>query len=82
MSLCPSFFSMVAYKANSCLSIAFWNDHWDLGIVKVKFPQLHSFARRKNCYLSQFLAWDEGRSFFLPLSSTTYGQLLQLKDEL
>jgi hypothetical protein len=82
MSLCPSFFSMAACKANSGLSVAFWNDHWDLGIVKVQFPQLHSFARRKNCSLNQFLAWDESRSFFLPLSSTAYDQLLQLRDKL
>jgi hypothetical protein len=82
MSFCPSFFSMATCKANSGLSVAFWNDHSDLGIMKVKFPQLHSFARRKNCSLNQFLAWDESRSLFLPLSSTAYDQLLQLKVEL
>jgi hypothetical protein len=73
---------MATCKANSGLSVAFWNDHSDLGIMKVKFPQLHSFARRKNCSLNQFLAWDESRSLFLPLSSTAYDQLLQLKVEL
>lgn len=64
MSLVPKFHSMASCKANSGIFFAFWNDQWDLAVVKLKFPQLHSFARKKNYSLNQFLVWDESMSLF------------------
>jgi hypothetical protein len=58
MSLATSFFLITKCKANRQIFVAFWSDHWDLGVVKVKFPQLHSFPRKKRCSVSQFLTWD------------------------
>jgi hypothetical protein len=46
-----------------------------LGILKIKYPQLHSFAKKKNSSVQQFLIWDDSRSFFLPLSDVAYNHL-------
>jgi hypothetical protein len=59
MSLSPKFFLITRCKVNDGISVAFWNDHSDLGVIKVKYPQLHSFDRKKVCFVSQFLAWDD-----------------------
>jgi hypothetical protein len=79
MSLAPNFLLMTRCKVNSGLTISFWNENWDLGVLKVSYPQLFSFAKKMTCSVSQFLSWEYGRSFFLPFSQTALGQFLELK---
>jgi hypothetical protein len=81
MSLAPSFLSMASCSFHNGTSISFRNDKWDLGVTKLRFPQLF-FARKKVCSVKQFLTWEDNRSFFLPLSQIASAQLFQLKNEI
>jgi hypothetical protein len=54
--------------------MAFWNDLWDVVVLKWKYPELSSF-RKKSLSVQQFLNWDPGRSFFMPLSQQAHGKL-------
>jgi hypothetical protein len=38
MSLAPSFLMMATYKFRNGTTISFWNDQWDLGVIKSRFP--------------------------------------------
>jgi hypothetical protein len=58
-TLCPPLFlQMARCKVNNGLSASFWNDHWNLGILKDLYPQLFSFDKKKCCSVNQFLSWD------------------------
>jgi hypothetical protein len=82
MSLAPSFLMIATCNFRNGTTISFWNDQWDLGVIKSRFPQLFSFARKKVCSVKQFLTWEDNRSFFLPLSQIAFAQLNQLKNEI
>jgi hypothetical protein len=43
------------------------------------YPQLFSFSKKMTCLVSQFFAWDDSRSFFLPLSHIAFEQYTKLK---
>jgi hypothetical protein len=78
MSLASLFLQMARCKVNNGLSVSFWTDHWNLGIIKDLYPQLFSFARKKKCSVNQFLSWDASRSFFLSLSQVAFEQFNDL----
>jgi hypothetical protein len=82
MSLAPKFLQMTKCSVKSGISVSFWHDPWDLGILKDIYPQFFSFSRNKSCSMLQFLSWDESRAFFLPLSQIAFDQLCALKEML
>jgi hypothetical protein len=79
ISFAPNFLLMTRCRVNNGLSVSSWNDHWDLGVVNALYTQLVSFARKKGCSVSQFLAWEDSRHFFLALPQTFY-QFTELKE--
>jgi hypothetical protein len=68
MSLAPKFLHMAKCIVRSGSSVSFWNDPWDLGILKDLYPQLFFFLGTNPAWCCSFLSWDESRAFFLPLS--------------
>jgi hypothetical protein len=72
----------LTYSFRNGTTISFWNDQRDLGVIKSRFPQLFSFARKKICLVKQFHSWEDNRSFSLPLSQFASAQLIQLKNEI
>jgi hypothetical protein len=81
MALVPSFLLMMRCKVNCGFSVSFWNDYWDVGIVKTLYPQLFSFARYKNALLANSF---HGKLVgpFLPLSHISFEQFKWLKNSI
>lgn len=63
-------------------TVSFWNDLWDIGVPKWRFQQPFSFTRKKTLSVHQFLEWDLGRIFRLPLSQQASSQLVQIREEI
>lgn len=59
-------------------TVTLWNDSWDLGNLKVQFPQLCSFAKNGNIFVAKFHAQDAHQNFFTPLSEIASEQLQTL----
>lgn len=59
-----------------------WSDLWDIGVPKWRFQQLYSFTRKSSLSLQQFLGWEVGRVFSLPLSQQASSQLLDVRAEI
>lgn len=52
-----------------------WNDRWTDNLLKDKFLELFSFARKPKCSIKFFLEKEVSNIFFLPLSSQASIQL-------
>jgi hypothetical protein len=62
-------------------SVMLWRDKWSNELLKDKFPELFSFARKPKCSIRFFLEKDPSTVFFYPLSpqaSIQLGNLLSL----
>lgn len=66
-------------SVNNGLTVMFWKDLWDLGVLQWRFPQLFSFARLKNISCRDFLSKDPATQFWLPMSQEAAAQLVQLQ---
>jgi hypothetical protein len=58
----------------------FGNDSWDLGVLKWKYPQLFSFAKKQSISLLKFLSQDVYANFFTQLSDEAAAQWNELAD--
>jgi hypothetical protein len=60
-------------------TILFWQDLWNGQVLKLTYPQLHSFAKNDKVSLKTILQLDNIQSHFnLPLSEEAYKQLCDL----
>lgn len=82
MTLSGNFFMIASCTAKKGNSISFWNDLWDLGVLKWRFLELFSFARKCRLFVAQFNYWELSRNFRLPLSQQAATQLQMLTSEL
>jgi hypothetical protein len=69
--------------AGDDLSFVIWQDVWNNMILKMEFPSLYSFARRKNCSLAQFMQHQNLLdNFQSPLSSDAQGKFVIFQDKI
>jgi hypothetical protein len=60
-------------------TILFWNDLWNGQVLKLTYPQLHSFAKSDKVTLKTIMQMDNIQSHFnLPLSEEAYKQFCDL----
>lgn len=78
MSFSDSFLEIAKCKVHLGDTVTFWNDWWDLGNLKLQFPQLCSFAKQENISVAKFLVQDVHQNFFTPLSVLASDQLQNL----
>lgn len=76
MSPKNSFFSIASCKVNVWNTVCFWTDLWDIGVPKLLFPQLFSFATNGKFSVRKFIAQDLYTNFFTPLSLEASGAVL------
>lgn len=57
MSLFPNFLLMTRCKVNNGLLVSFWNDRWDVGVIKTMYPQMFSFGRKKCCSVTKLMVF-------------------------
>jgi hypothetical protein len=55
MSVVKEYFKIHSCHANNGKSACLWTNQWDLGNLRLEFPQLFSFAKEKGVYVSLFL---------------------------
>jgi hypothetical protein len=61
-------------------TILFWKDIWNGRVLRLTYPQLHSFSNNVNVTLSSVLNQDELHNLFrLPLSEEAYLQYCELE---
>lgn len=82
MSLSDDFLKIASASAIKGDTIVFWNDVWNFGLLKERFPQLHSFAKKPKCSVYTFLQGDNSKIFWLPLSMEASAQLDELSHPL
>lgn len=80
LSQMDKFTRIATCKVNLGDTVCFWNDSWDLGDLKIMFPQVYSFVRDKKASVRKFLSQDIYANFFTPLSSKVVEQLTELFD--
>jgi hypothetical protein len=78
MSLSVDFRGLVSCSFGDGTSVSFWEDIWDMGLLKLEFPQLFSFAKDTKNSVATFLSRDIENNFLLPLSTEASMQLTEL----
>lgn len=53
--LADKFFMISSCKINKGITSSFWNDTWDHGVMKWKYPELHNYALNKKISVQTFL---------------------------
>lgn len=84
MSLASDFFKISTCNASVGDIVVFWSDLWGLGVIKWRFPQMFSFANRRNASVQKFLSVDIQQNFNLPLfvmAVEQFHELISLLDE-
>lgn len=79
MLLSGKFFMLAQCQVQNGSTVSFWNDTWNLGVLKQKFPQLHYFALNEHISVSGFLQIATNQVFWLPLSLEASAQLTILQ---
>jgi hypothetical protein len=60
-------------------TILFWHDLWNRQVLKLSFPQLHSYAKSDKGTISSILQMENFQEHFhLPLSEIAYEQLCEV----
>lgn len=73
---------MLAHCSAKCGKIVnFWDDTWNCGVLKWKYPELHNFAHNKQITVHSFQQ-DIENLFWLPLNMTASNQLVDLQQEI
>lgn len=80
LSQIDKFTKIATCKVNLGVTFSFWNDSWDLGDLKIMFPQLYSFVRDKKASVRKFLSQDVYANFFTSLPPEAAEQLTELVD--
>lgn len=76
MSFFDSFRLLATCKLNLGDTTLFWDDSWDLGVLRFQFPQLFSFGKNTNISVAnKFLAQDAHHNFYTPISEIASDQL-------
>lgn len=75
MSLSDNFTMIASCRVQDALTVMFWKDLWDLGVLQWQFQQLFSFAKDKNISVAKFLCQDAYQNFHTPLSMIASDQL-------
>jgi hypothetical protein len=75
MSLSMDFRGLASCSFGDGTSVSFWEDIWDMGLLKLEFPQLFSFAKDTKISVATFLSRDIENNFLLPLSLEASMQL-------
>jgi hypothetical protein len=78
LKLTDDFKNLIRCVPSKGNSVMLWQDVWSDGMMKDKFPELFSFARKPKCSIRFFLEKDTAVVFFLPLSSQASAQLVML----
>lgn len=78
MSLSDNYRMMASCRVKDGLTVMFWKDLWDLGVLQWQFPQLFSFATDHNISVAKFLQQDAYQNFYTPLSLIASDQLQDL----
>jgi hypothetical protein len=78
MNLVDSFRQLATCKVNIGDTAMFWHGQWDLGILRLQFPQLHSFSQKGNISVQKFLMQTDFQNFHTPIFIIASNQLLSL----
>lgn len=77
--LAENFFMISSCVVKNGLTVNFWNDSWNVGVLKWKYPDLYEFAHNKNIIVQSFVSTDVENLLWLPLSMTASSQLTELQ---
>lgn len=78
MSLSVDFRGLASCSFGDGTSVSFWEDIWDMGLLKLEFPHLYSFAKDTKISVATFLSRDIKNNFLLLLSIEASMQLTEL----
>lgn len=78
MSFSMEFRGLASCSFGDGVTVSFWDDVWNLGLLKLEFPQLFPFAKDPKISVANFLSRDIEDNFLLPLSIEASMQLTEL----
>jgi hypothetical protein len=83
IKLLDKFKGIAKVEVKNGKSCQLWEDLWEDDLLKHKFPELYSFAKKKEIVLVDGINQTPIHSLFhLPLSQQTHGQMVQLQWDL
>lgn len=77
--LANQFFMMASCIAKNGSTIIFWEDTWNLGVMKLQYPELYTYALNKKVSVQTFHQNDIQDLFWLPLSMAASNELNDLQ---
>lgn len=80
LKLTDAFRNIATCSPSKGNSVMLWDDLWSDSLIKDKYPELYSFARRPKYSIHYFLDKSLSTIFFLPLSSEASSQLDSLNN--
>jgi hypothetical protein len=80
MSVVDDYFKLASCNVHCGTIVSVWHDFWGFGILRQLFPQLFSFAKKKNVVVQYFSQNDVATNFYTPLSPIAMQQLAELQD--
>lgn len=80
--LADQFFSMASCIAKNGATISFWEDTWNLGVMKLQYPEFYTYALNKKISVQTFRQNDIQDLLWLPLSLTASQELNDLQENL
>lgn len=82
MKLSDDFRGLASCTIGSGNTVGFWDDVWDFGLLKMEYPQLHSFVVNRAASFADFVSRPIEQNFLLPLSIIASEQMMALSLQL
>lgn len=74
--LADQFFMTSSCNATNGATVSFWEDSWNLGVMKLIYPELNTYALNKYISVKAFLEGRIEDLFWLPLTLTTSNEFV------